>query len=270
MQPTKTRSLYQGTIQIEFYEKPYHYFTINGVRAPFSTTGITGLLDKPALKFWAANLGRDFLLEKFDNGERITRELIIEAAKQHTIRTRDEATSGKEVHKWAEAYILNQIEKKPKPEMPKDERVLNGVIAFLRWVDEHEIKFLASELPVYSKKYKFPGLMDCKFTMKDEKHKIIHGGDFKTGSWEIVKNTKGEITAEKPYNEHLYQVAGYTSADIEESGDKYGTDWIIYFGKDTGEFKTFELNKPKAREKNYKAFLGLLLAKKREVELKNN
>lgn len=236
----KTRSLYKNTIQIEFNDKNHRY-KVNDKFGIISVTAVTGLLDKPALKFWACNMMEGELLEKNKNGIKITPEIIAEAKKAHTKKMEKEATSGSLVHEWAEAYILNQIEKKPKPEMPKDPRVLNGVIAFLKWVDEHGIKFLASELLLYSKKYKYAGLMDAK-ALIDKKLCAI---DFKTSSG--------------IYPEFFMQVAAYRGADEEETGKKYDETHIIQFDKDTGDFHS---QKAKDHKKDYQSFLGLLKVKK--------
>lgn len=255
-QPSKSRLLYGDKIRLDFYENPWHKYEINGKRI-ISVTSATGMLNKPALVYWSANLARDFLLEKLRGTETesptvITEEMVVEAAKQHTIRKTEAATSGTMVHEWAEKYIKAKIDGTPPPEMPEDDKVINGTTAFLKWVDEHEIEFIASELLVYSKKYKYAGLMDCKFTIgKDENHKIIHCGDFKT--------SKGI------YNEMRYQVAAYQEADAEEDDIIYGDKWIIRFDKETAEFEAKSFDE---HDKDFNAFLGLLEVKRREDALK--
>ena len=251
-----TTNLYQGTIKIEFFEEwtnpktnriNKHVYLVNGERCPISVTGVTGMLDKPALIGWAVNLGRDYLLELAKNNTIITAQHILEAAKQHTIKKTKEATSGTLVHEWAEQYI-----KEFNPAMPEDDRVTNGVIAFLDWIKEHQVQFIASEQPVYSKQHQYVGIMDCKFTMGKEDHKIVHAGDFKTSSG--------------IYNEMRYQVSAYQAADAEESGCEYGNKWIVRFDKNTGGFEAREF--PLAEHQDdLAAFLGLLAVKKREQEL---
>jgi hypothetical protein len=128
--------------------------------------------------------------------------------------------------------------------------VANGAIAFLKWVDENKIKFISSEQIIYSKKYNYVGIMDCKFTMGKEKHKIVHAGDFKT--------------SKAIYPEYRYQVAGYQGADEEESGEVYGTKWIIRFGKEDGEFEAKEFGE---HEQDYKTFLACQTVALRKKEL---
>lgn len=253
---TINRLLYGGSITGEFYEEwvnpatnrvNKHVYLVNGKRCVDSVTGATGLLDKSAaLKKWAVRLTCEFLAKH--EGATITPELLEEAAKQHNIFLKDAAASGTLVHQWAEDYIKGR-----NPPMPDDERVINGATAFLEWVKVHKVKFIESELLVYSKKYKYFGLMDCKFTMGTENHSITHAGDFKTSSG--------------IYNEMRYQVSAYQQADMEESGCEYGDKWIIRFDKTTAEFeaKCFPADEHK---KDFAAFLGLLTAKRREDELK--
>lgn len=269
MPENKTTELYKGTVRAEFFEEwrnpdtnriNKHVYLINGKRCPISVTGVTGLLDKPALIGWAVRMNNTFLIEQLNGGMVITEELIVEASKQHTRHKEAAATAGTAVHAWCEAYI-----KGLNPEMPEDPRVLNGVNAFLAWEEEWQPKFLWSEKIVYSKKHKYIGIMDCAFTFGKEKHKINHAGDFKTSSG--------------IYNEMLYQVSGYQGADEEESERKYGSKWILRFAKDdkfdkdTGKLieaaGTFEARECPAddHKKDYAAFLGLLATKKREMEL---
>ena len=249
VQPTKTTLLYNGKIKIDFYEKSHRYI-VNDLERPVSVTACTGVIDKSRpLIYWATGLMEEFL--KNIKGE-ITHDHIDEAKKQHTIRKEEAATIGSQVHDWAEKYILYKLKRaKELPEMPKEESVRLGVMAFLKWVDEHKIKFLDTEKLVYSKKHKYVGLMDCKFTMGgSEKHKIIHCGDFKT--------------SKAVYNEMRYQVSAYQAADAEESGEVYGSKWILRFDKETGEFEAHEYGD---HNKDFKVFLACLTIKQREKEL---
>jgi hypothetical protein len=248
MTPTKTIKLYKHTVIIDFYEQSHRYIErITGER-PLSVTGATGIVDKSRpLIFWAVGLMRDFLTETLNSGKAITTDHILEAANQHTIKKEQAATKGSEVHDWIEQYITAKLKKTDKPEKPQDEQVLNGILAFLNWEREHQVKFLATEKIVYSKKYNFVGLMDCK-AMIDGKISVV---DFKTSNG--------------IYSEYRYQVAGYRGADEEETGQKYdGNNWLIRFDKNTAEFEAHEL---KDHKKDYQAFLAALTLKKREREL---
>lgn len=252
----KQRTLYGGKINMEFVEER-HMYRVNGRTGILSATAVTGTINKPALLYWAVKMMKESLMEFLSQHKKYSDDQLMiaidEASKAHTKKKEAEATSGSLVHKFAEDYINYQLKViKEKPEIPKDERVANGALAFLRWVDEHKVKFIASELLVYSKKHDYAGLMDCKFTMGSEKHQVAHCGDFKTSSG--------------VWDEYLFQVAGYQEADAEESKEEYGDAYILRLDKDTGEFEAHVIP-AEDHKKNFSAFYGVLLTKRRLKEL---
>lgn len=250
-EPTKTIKLYENKITIDFYEGRHSYIIRETGKRPLSVTACTGIIDKSRpLIIWATRLAQTHLCECLKNGVEITEETIQVAITQHQTYKKAAATIESAVHEWAESYIKAKVKERRELEMPEDPKVLNGVIAFLKWVEENKIKFISSEQIIYSKKHDYVGIMDCKFTMGREKHKIIHCGDFKT--------------SKAIYSEYRYQVAGYQGADEEESGEVYGTKWIIRFGKDDGEFEAREFGE---HDKDYKTFLACLSIRRREKEL---
>lgn len=243
--------LYNGKIIVKFYPGKHTYFV--GGRRTLSVTGVTSLIDKSrVLIYWAVGLAKDHLIEIFNTGQPINLEHIETASKLHAQRKKEAADLGTEVHLWCEEYIKAKVSKRKDIEMPKDERVFNGVIAFLKWVKTHKVKFLESERVVYSKKHKYIGTMDCVFTMGEEKYKIKHIGDFKTG--------KGV------YDDMIFQVTAYEEAYQEEVGEKFGDKYILRFDKATAEFKPTVISAEDHGD-DIKAFLGLLDAKKRLMVL---
>lgn len=251
--PDKIILLYKGKVQIEFFERYHQYFLVkkSGDREKLkSVTGATSVIDKSqALMCWAVKLGKLFLTEKLDSGEILTIEHVETAAKLHAQRKKEAAETGTAIHAWAEEYIKAKLARKPRPELPEDEKVLNGVTAFLKWEKEHKVKFVASELIVYSKNHNYVGLMDAKAII-DEKLSCV---DFKSGNG--------------IYDEFRFQAAAYRQADAEESKEKYQSTWIIRFGKDDGEFEAHEIDDHK---KDFEAFLNCLGLRRRLDELKNN
>lgn len=250
IQPTKTEYLYGGKVEIGFYgpneKTPHrHYYKVNGERFT-SVTSVTGILDKPALIKWAVGLAGSYLMGHIDDlveakHEEIIGQLIETACQEHTRVKTEAATVGKNVHTWVEEYIDSKKDKGPTPDLPKDEQELNGVTAFLRWIDENKVKFISSEKLVYSKKHKYGGLMDLKATVNGELATV----DFKTSNG--------------VYDEFYMQIAAYRGADEEETGKKHDTSWIIRFGKDDGEFEAHQIEDHDA---DYKAFLNALALKK--------
>lgn len=242
--------LYKETIDLDFNEAR-HYFSVNG-KPVISVTACTGVIDKSApLIYWATGLSKDFLLShlkelvKDDKGDNIVK-LIEEAAIQHRIRKQAAADAGTEAHKWCELFIKAKT-KKDMPELPKDPKVYNAVTAFLKWVDEYEVKFVASEKHLYSKKYDYAGIMDAAAVIKRRTSVV----DFKTGK--------------AIYPEMRLQVSAYQAADEEETGKEYSGDkWIVRFGKEDGEFEAKQFD---SQAEDFKAFVAAMTLKKRLKEL---
>jgi len=249
-QPTKSAVLYNGKVKIDFYEGR-HTYKKDG-ETLISVTGATGMIDKSRpLLIWAERLAANDLLEKLKSGKKLTAEDVLTATGLHRVYKKEAADTGTLIHNFAEAWVKHKLKIiKDGPAMPTDEKVLNGAMAFLKWVDEHKVKFIAAEKLVYSKKHNYVGLCDTIFTMGSEKHKILHVGDYKS--------------SKAIYNEYRYQVAAYQEADTEESGAVYGNKWIMKFGKDDGEFEAKEFAE---HDKDFKVFLACLAIKKREKEL---
>lgn len=243
--------LYNGSIELVFDEKR-HRFTINDKSVFPSVTGATGVIDKSRpLIYWAVGLAKNFLMENLQvlvddtKGDKIA-ALIEEASKQHSIKKQKAADTGTQVHQWAEAFIKAKS-KKDWPEIPKDPQVFNGVSAFLKWVEEDEVKFVSSEKFIYSKKYKYAGIMDAEAIIK-RKLCVI---DFKT--------------SKAIYPEMRFQVAAYQAAVEEESGKEYsGNKWLARFDKETGDFEAHEFAE---HDKDFKAFVNALELKRRLKEL---
>ena len=230
-------------ITLEF-EEERHRFTIAG-RNIISVTGATGMIDKSGpLMGWQEKLTREDLMA--DVGKILTAEIILRATTIHRKKKLEAADTGTLIHKWINLYIEGK-----KPKIPDDEKVKNGVLAFMKWIDENKIKFLKSEEYIYSKKHDYAGILDIEAKI-NSKLAIID-----------IKSSSGV------YNEMRYQVAGYRGAKEEMTGKEYDESWIIQLGKETGEFNTYLIDEAgKQHKKDFKVFLGALEIKRRELELK--
>jgi len=254
--PDKVSKFYNGEVEIGFWEGRHRYSRIinDEVQNEWltSVTAATGIIDKSrVLIMWAVRLTENYLKGNIELLKKSTKDIeiigIIEnACVQHQKVKEEAADLGSKVHAWAEAYIKAKPADRKKMELPDDERVLNGVTAFLKWLKDYKVKFIESEKLVYSKKYDYVGLMDLKAEINGKLALV----DFKT--------SKGV------YNEYGYQTAAYMAADEEESGCKYEERWIIKFGKDDGDFAAYKLDN---FELDFKAFVAALTLKKVEKEL---
>lgn len=265
----KETKLYNGTITIRFDDEKHKYWNDEGTPL-VSTTGATKVLDKPALLGWVAKEMGVFMKQKWNVKKQWTEEekieLIERAKKEYRFISGRAADIGTEIHKWASDWILGK-----KPEMPDNEKVVNGITAFLKFQKEHNPKWILSERLLYSKKHEVGGTMDAVAIIG----KCLCPIDFKSSTG--------------IYDEMRFQVAGYQmkleeeikylltlpSGKIKDPKDrilvgaykKYGgfkNAKIIRFGKNDGEFEVKELNN---YEMDKLVFLACLTIKKRQKAL---
>lgn len=213
-----TNHLYGGTVDIVF-ESFRHQYTCEGRVIPGCTTAL-GILSKPALLYWAANMASDYWRDNIKPGQSLDEiqidQLWQRAKKAHTQKKTDSASLGSFVHKWVEEYI-----KGTNPELPINPEMRGSVQKFLDWVKEHKVEFLLSEQLVFSKEYEYAGTTDfiCKIDGK------LWLGDLKTSNG--------------IYDEYVAQCASYLNARVEEfPGEAYSGIIIVRVGKDDAELET--------------------------------
>lgn len=253
MAQTKEVSLYNGTEKITFYESSHRYKRDG--EWIISVTAALGVINKPSLIYWAVNLACDHLIAMLESGDQILAGHIEEARRKHRERLTEAGDIGTAVHDWCEQYIKGEA-----PELPEDDKVLNGVTAFLQWVDEHKVSFVSSERLVYSKRHNYVGHMDAEAII-DGKLCVI---DFKTSKKPKCQKCGILCDHNVVYPEWLYQTAAYQKA-AQEEGTKYtGPRRIVRFDKDTGNFDVYTC---RGIQQDYYAFLGALAIKKREKQI---
>ena len=256
MTETTLHHLYNNTICIAFYPNSHRYKMEGQANFLVGTTSISGQLDKPGLIYWATGLMKDYLLELLSKKIVIGSKEVEEAKGQHKIKLEKASSLGTAVHEWIENWTLGKnpsIPAEPYDDFTEDdiEKIVNGITAFLKWVNEHDVKILEAEQLVYSKKHGYVGTLDAIGEV-DGKRTLI---DYKT--------SKGI------YTDMRYQTIAYKKAHEEEHGKIItGGRWIIKLGKETGDFQAVFL--PYCDdEPDYKAFLGLWAVKQREMQLKD-
>ena len=241
----KELNLYKGKSIITF-DDARHIFRDSKKKTIISVTGATGIIDKSGpLMWWTAEMMGLYLLKEKEKGNKIITERLVGMAKKEYRRAKEEAADiGTEIHAWVSEWIKGK-----KPEMPDNEKVVNGITAFLKFQDEHKIKWLESERIVYSKKHNFAGILDAV-------GKANGKGDLAIIDFKSSKSI---------YSDMRFQVSGYQIAYEEETGKKIDKRMIIRFGKEDGEFEIRELDED---DKDKKIFLACLQVAKRMKELK--
>lgn len=239
---TKKIKLYNffgpGKVIIEYNDKDHRYL-VNGERV-ISVTEATSIVDKSdALCGWTAKqMGLYLLAEKEKGNDIITEELVNRAKREYRLIKTEEADLGKIIHQWCSDFIL-----KKNPEIPDDERAVNGITAFLKFQRENKLKFIESEKIGYSKKYKYCGIIDA--VAKQGKDLILI--DFKSSN--------------NLYQEHFLQVCGYVIMYEEMTKKHIDKVILIKLGKTTGEFETRELSDEEVKRYK-KGFLAALELRK--------
>lgn len=245
---TKSK-LYNGEVELVF-DSVKHTYEANG-KIVFGVTSITGILDKPALVYWAANMAAEWFEKNVPLGtmiDEISRARIIEGLKtafRH--RSKEAADIGTAVHKYLEEYLNAGINGDPLPPMPVNENIYNAIKAFLEWTRVNKVKFIAAERKVYSRKYGYAGTLDALGYVNGELCII----DFKTSSG--------------IYPEMFLQTSAYAKAVNEEDGTKIKTCYIVRVPKDGSEF---EVQKDDHMKLNFESFLGCLENYKRQMFMK--
>ena len=146
------------------------YKLADGKRVPGSTT-ITGILDKPAIKYWANKIGlqgidiKKFVDDKADIGT-LGHALCIGDLTGEKVDTSD--------------YTANQIA-----------LAENCALSFFEWKKDKKIKVILTETPLVSEAYKYGGQPDIYAVVND----VLELIDLKTGSG--------------IYDEHFIQTASY-------------------------------------------------------------
>lgn len=232
--------LYGGKVIVKFYEKSHQYWvSTDGGNKFVRKTGVTtiiGIKDKSKpLASWQQQITADFLLGALEKGKKIDIDLALEACVQNDVQRDEAADIGKEIHAYCEAVIRHRLKQKgfeKLPEMPSFPEAVTGVNAFHEWLDNHKVKFVSTERPVFSVKHDFVGTMDLEAVIDGE----LCMGDFKSSNG--------------LYNGVRMQTAAYAEADMEEAKKrKYAGRWAIRLSKHTeAEYYKKEARKSEMRK----------------------
>lgn len=265
----KSAKLYKGEIEVKFSEGNHRYY-INGNPAPQSVSKIIGVLGKgEGLINWMINQAvteqSERIIGALKAGTAIDDIFIAglrQIAKQKSEKVRDEAADeGTAVHKLLEQWLMEgmakgeagifivtkeSIDRLHEILRDKPEALHMSIKQFGNWCISKNAAFTASEKIVYSKRYEYPGMIDCiLMTGWGTKKVKKHVGDFKV---------RGGI-----YEETRLQLAAYQQADQEETGVKYDSRLVFRYGRKdgqfTGDFEALEYDKFKV---DFKAFENCL------------
>ena len=237
--------LYGGKVILEF-EDGRHIYSVNG-KPVWGVTSIVGVIDKPALKIWSANRAAEEFQALVKPGMVLDEMQIMQYADQiknaWRKTTKDAADVGTLIHAWVEEFLKAGISRQPLPAMPINKEMRNSIDSLMSWAKKHKVKFVGSEVKVFSLEHGYAGTTDAE-ALVDGKLSII---DFKTGN--------------ALYPEFFLQTSAYLKAREEETGKKYpGGVWAIRLSKkdEVKGIEPFEAIKDEKTEEHFTAFLAAL------------
>lgn len=218
-------------VGFEFNPNTHRYY-LDGT-AMTGVTTILGVIAKPQLIKWSADMAVDYLLDnsmptdlvfKKDDGVEILLEkdnrvvslkTLEEARKAWSKKRDDSADLGKEIHSDIEQYIKAKIAGESyttdKPQVQH----------FINWADKHNVQFIASEEQVYSVKLFVAGTYDFSCIIDGRKYLC----DLKTGN--------------ALYPEYFYQCASYRMMAEEMGQTDFKGSILVRIGRD-GKFNEDE------------------------------
>ena len=247
-----------------FHEKGHRHL-LNGKPLTGITT-VLNVISKPFLIPWAVNMAVEYIdktlneeIEKQSNETDLLewlmenwKRILKEAKVAHTKKKEDAGQKGTDVHAICEGIIKEAIEQQGGIIHPihKSENTDNPqVLHFLNWAEENKVKFLASELHLYSVEHFLGGIMD--FVCEIDGNVWI--GDIKTGSG--------------IYAEAFFQCAGYQIM-LEEMGlyPNIKGHIILNLKKDG----SFNEKRSISNEDNKQAFLSALSLYRIKAKVEGN
>lgn len=259
--------LYNGEIELQFSEAAHRY-KVNGQYVEGVTTLLSKVISKDGLVPWAANLVTKYIQENCGVIEdlpepiySVSETTLQEARVAHLRKKTKGADVGSIVHKFIEGCVNSRLNQTPKPKMPEDKQAYKAAEAWLKWVADSDIKFIKSEVVVYSKQHNYCGTADIIFELNGKRYL----GDWKTS--DPKKEYKNGYTGKlQAYSEHFVQIGAYDVAYSEEfPDDKFDAHMVIYITK-TGQLHTFETDNT---ERSKKLFINAVNLSRglREIEL---
>lgn len=246
---------YDHKLHVRYYEENSQKFLISGA------TNVTGIVDKPALVPWAANMAVDYASRLIKPGVVYTEEELEaafrDAKANYRAISRTATDIGHIVHEWLDNYqklCMNHGygASFEMPTMPEDPKAENCVRTCLSWMNKHSFHPIKVETQVFSRVYRYAGTYDhlahitscgdpvcCPF-----EGRILILGDFKS--------------SKRIYDEYRMQTACYKAAHEEEFPDQViDARVVIRLDKEGAGIETLTLMND-SFEDDFRGYLGAL------------
>lgn len=207
----KIFKLYNNSLTILFDDTTINRYVVEETgKSPVGVTTVLQTLNKPALMTWPLNEAikslREWLEAGQERGQKLTYQNVLDsllpASKAYLVKGDSGKDIGTQVHSAIEVFLKGES---PivSPEAEK------AFTAFVRWYKEQDIKPLAIERAIYSKKHNYAGTLDCLFKINGE----LVLCDFKTTN--ISRTAPLGV-----YPEYFLQLGAYNLAYREEKATR--------------------------------------------------
>ena len=225
------------------FNKAKHAYRLDG-KPMTGVTTVLGIIAKPALINWAANMAVDYVKENSAGGgllDYLVSEKVLEEARTAHTRAKEKAgDKGTDIHALVEEYIKKSISEndgRAIGDIPTQEPMLEE---FIRWAVNNKVQFLESEKRVYSEKWWVAGTAD--FTCKINDQRFV--GDLKT------QKTMWDRTP-------FFQTAGYMKMLVEMGEEPYDGTIIVNINKEDNKLTEYKSYDWEADIKSFESALQL-------------
>jgi hypothetical protein len=253
--------LYQGSVVVKFDPIVHRYRvhdileTDDFVTVPSVTTVLGAMLNKPFLQKWAAKLAAQSMIATFTPGRAYDgasiQRMAWTAADAHKAALADAGTVGSEVHEAIELYLRQRAGESVQFKFPTDARAAKCFMAATRWVEENQVKAIATERVLYSRRWKVVGTTDLAAN-------VTVGGRTACIDWK---------SSSRLHRSYELQTAAYRAIWHEMGGQHLQDRWLVRLDRETGACEPLKLNAETA-DREADAFFKMVEAYRALSELK--
>jgi hypothetical protein len=253
--------LYDRNVELIFDGRK-HTYTVDGEVVPGVTSITKWATPADPLIGWAKNQTRNFWEEEVSariqvwkkngcQGVPLDEVELKQIHKESFWASKKAADKAAQIGTFVHAWIEDKLSGKD-PELPDNENVKAGCLAFAAWAQDVELNPIFSERKIYSVEHMYAGTLDV-FGQVEGKFSIID-----------IKAANGI------YLGHKLQTAAYAAAINEEFANVEGFEgvcdrWIIRCDTTTGEPEALPLLGQEKYQEDLRAFLGTLELHRRNV-----
>jgi hypothetical protein len=253
---SETHWFYGESEQLRFDRKNWKWFRVaaDGSFEPlYGVTGVLHIADlgkSEALIGWAKKVCmvklRRLMIERAGQGSEDSQmrvfigeldDIIRESKKANEEELDAASDTGRDAHGWIEQYIKSVLKSDTSrrdellAKFPVDARAASCCVAAIDWMARHNVRWIATERTIYSRRFRYAGTMDGTALIDSCDDQFCCPTPFKDRFSLVDWKSSNALRLE-----YVWQTAAYQQAYEEEMGEEIQDRWIIRLGKEDGEF----------------------------------